>query len=210
MSPLINRSGQSVDTRAETLRFMDAVLASVITSGVAVITTGVVTITNTRWTTRQNEKLAREQRTQQRLAESYLEVLRIVEREGQWVEAGIRITNWETAAEDAGFVVDPGDKGCVPGFKQIKPPELTSTDKAIISGHLAVFGSDDVRRFYQSWRSTIAAIGTEIVVLRSITDEYPDGPDHDQVGRLRDELYPTERAARQALADAIAEELGHR
>ncbi|MGH3800195.1 MAG: hypothetical protein ACRDTD_08715 [Pseudonocardiaceae bacterium] len=42
---------------------------------------------------------------QQRLAESYLEVLCLVEREGQWVEASIR--NWEIAAEEAKAVPNP-------------------------------------------------------------------------------------------------------
>lgn len=74
---------------------MDGVaLASVITSGVAVITTSSVAI----WSARQSAKLARETRTQQRLAESYLEVLHLVEREGQWVQADI--TNWEIAARE--------------------------------------------------------------------------------------------------------------
>jgi hypothetical protein len=68
-------------------------LASVITSGVLGITTSSIAV----WSARQNAKLARETRTQQCLADSYLEVLRIVEREGQWVEASI--TNWTTAAE---------------------------------------------------------------------------------------------------------------
>jgi hypothetical protein len=52
-----------------------------------VITSGVVAITTTGWTVRQSAKRARETR----LAESYLEVLRLVEREGQWVDA--RVTN---------------------------------------------------------------------------------------------------------------------
>jgi hypothetical protein len=91
-------------------------LASVITSGAAVIATSGVAV----WTTRQSAKLARksaqqsanlaresarenadltrETRVQQRLGESYVEVLRIVEREGQWVEASI--TNWKLAVEE--------------------------------------------------------------------------------------------------------------
>jgi hypothetical protein len=69
-------------------------LASVITSGVLGITTSSIAV----WSARQNAKLARETRTQQRLADSYLEVLRIVEREGQGVEASI--TNWKIGAEE--------------------------------------------------------------------------------------------------------------
>ena len=51
------------------------------------ITSGVVGTTVPIWNAWQNAKLARETRTHQRLAESYLEVLRIVEREGQHFEA---------------------------------------------------------------------------------------------------------------------------
>jgi hypothetical protein len=87
-------AGQSEGTRAGILRPVDGVaLASVITSGVLGITTSSIAV----WSARQNAKLARETRTQQCLADSYLEVLRIVEREGQWVEASI--INWTTAAE---------------------------------------------------------------------------------------------------------------
>lgn len=58
---------------------MDGVaLASVITSGVLGITTSSIAV----WSARQNVKLARETRVRQRRADSYLEVLRIVEREG--------------------------------------------------------------------------------------------------------------------------------
>ena len=57
-----------------------------ITSGVLGITTTTTTTTTTTsiavWSARQNVKLARETRVRQRRADSYLEVLRIVEREG--------------------------------------------------------------------------------------------------------------------------------
>jgi hypothetical protein len=56
-------------------------LASVITSGVLGITT-TTTTSIAVWSARQNVKLARETRVRQRRADSYLEVLRIVEREG--------------------------------------------------------------------------------------------------------------------------------
>jgi hypothetical protein len=76
----------------------------------------------------------------------------------------------------------------------------------------ATFGSVNVRKLYQAWRSTIAAIDTEKDALCWNAEENPDGPilyDHD-LKHLRDVLSPRELAARQVLADAIAEELGHR
>jgi hypothetical protein len=58
-------------------------LASVITSGVL----GIGSLWTAVWSTRKNVQLAREQRVQQRLGEAYLELLRLVEREGQWVRS---------------------------------------------------------------------------------------------------------------------------
>lgn len=178
-------------------------LASVITSAVAVITTGGIAV----WTARHNAKLARETRTQQRLAESYLEVLRIVEREGQWIEA--RITNWKLAVEEeAVFGPDPTAKGH-DGFERVKVPEPAVTDRATAAAHLA-FGSPKVRGLHQTWRSTVTAIDTEESTLRwNYSQTYPEGPSFDELKQLLDVLHPDERAARQALADAIAEDLGH-
>jgi hypothetical protein len=162
----------------------------VITSGVAVIATSGVAV----WSVRHNAKLARETRVQQHLAESYLEVLRIVECEGQWVQA--TITNWEHAAEEAecGFHIE-----------RVKmPPEPAVTDRATIAAHLAAFGSDNVCTYYKTWRSIIEDIEIEVGVV----ELYPDPP------------HPTYRAeqpkrflelrARKALADGIAVELGAR
>lgn len=186
---------------------MDGVaLASVITSGVLGITTSSIAI----WSARQNAKLARETRTQQRLADSYLEVLRIVEREGQWVEASI--TNWKLAVEEeAAFGITAVMDGHVTGFERVRVPEPAITDRATIAAHLAAFGSANVGRLYQAWRSTVTAIDTEEDALRwNVEQNYPPGPSLDELKRLLDVLHPDERAARQALADAIAEELGHR
>ncbi len=150
-----------------------------------------------------------EERTQQRLADSYLEVLRIVEREGQWAEASI--TNWKLAAEEAEVEPNPEARNWLPGFKRVKVPEPAVTDRATIAAHLAAFGSENVRRLYQTWRYTTTAIDTEEDALRWDADQnYPYPPSLDDLKRLRDVLHPNEHAARQALADAIAEELGHR
>lgn len=185
---------------------MDGVaLASVITSGVLGITTSSIAV----WSARQNANLARETRTQQRLAESYLEVLRIVEREGQWIEA--RITNWKIAAEEQAAFGPHPEAGDHVGFERVRMPEPAVTDRATIAAHLAAFGSDNIRELYEVWRSTVTAIDTKEDSLRSIVEmDYPETPSLDELKRLRDVLHPKEVAARQALADAIAEELGHR
>jgi hypothetical protein len=179
-------------------------LASVITSGVLGITTSSIAV----WTARQNAKLARETRTQQRLADSYLEVLRIIEREGQWVDASI--TNWKLAAEEAEIEPDPGARDWLPS-KRVKVLEPAVTDRATIAAHLAAFGSTKVRRLYLAWRSTVTAIEHEEDALSWDAEEHsPEVPSLGGLKKLLDELQPTEVAARQVLADAIAEELGHR
>ncbi|MGH3936453.1 MAG: hypothetical protein ACRDS1_15990 [Pseudonocardiaceae bacterium] len=191
---------------ADTLRPVNGVaLASVITSGVLGIATSSIAI----WSARQNAKLARETRTQQRLADSYLEVLRIVEREGLWIEASV--ANWKIAAEEAEVEPIPEARNWLPGFKRVKVPEPAVTDRATTAAHLAAFGSDNVRRLYQAWRSTVTAIDTEEDALHWDADQnYPYPPSLDNLKRLLNALQPNERGARQALAGAIAKELGHR
>jgi hypothetical protein len=119
-------------------------LASVITSGAAVIATSGVAV----WTARQSGKLARESaqqsanlareaRTHQRVADSYLEVLRLVEREGQWVEA--TTTNWKLTVEEA--EANPPYVHSIfhtPGFEfeRLKVPKPAVTDRAIIEANL--------------------------------------------------------------------------
>lgn len=211
VSPDPSRGWSTSAPRAAILRPVDGVaLASVITSGVLGITTSSIAV----WSARQNAKLARETRTHQRLADSYLEVLRIVEREGQWIEA--RITNvkiaieeWATVGADA--VVNP-EVVEEAGFNRVKrPPEPAVTDRAAIAAHLAAFGSPKVRGLYQDWRSTATAIDTEYnTVDYNANVNYPDPTlGLDDLKHL-DELGNQELAERQKLADAIAGELGHR
>ncbi len=72
-------------------------------------------------------------------------------------------------------------------------------------------GASCVGRHSQAWRSIITAIDTEEDSLHWDADQnYPYAPSLNDLKRLLDVLHPDKRAARQALADAIAEELGHR
>lgn len=161
---------------------------------------------------RAHEDAARSyERTQQRLADSYLEVLRIVEREGQWIEASI--TNWKITVEELATCGIDAVINCEETrFKHVKmPPEPAATDRATIAAHLAAFGSPKVRGLHQDWRSLTMATDTELdTVAFNATVNYPDiSLGVDDLKRL-DELGTQERAARQELADAIAAELGHR
>jgi hypothetical protein len=118
---------------AGTLGRVDGVaLASVITSGVVGLTGGGIAI----WSGRQAAKLAWEKRVQERLAESYLEVLRIVEREGQWIEASI--ANWQLLAE-FGTQCGAGDPNVTFERMKVPQPDLSVTDRPTASAHLEAF-----------------------------------------------------------------------
>jgi hypothetical protein len=92
----------------------------------------------------------------------------------------------------------------------VRVPEPVITDRAIIAAHLAAFGSPNVRRLYDAWRSTVTEIDDEEDLVREVCDfNSPDPPGLGVLKNLK-VLQPKESAARQALADAVAEELGHR
>ena len=68
-----------------------------------------------------------------------------------------------------------------------------------------------MRSLYQAWRSAITAIETEEAALRwKVNDDYPGPRSIRDLKGSPEVLQPEELAVRQALADAIAEELGHR
>jgi hypothetical protein len=108
-------------------------------------------------------------------------VLRIVEREGQWVEA--RITQLRVAVEED----EHGEQ------KRVRVPEPAVTDRATIAAHLAAFGSDNVRELHRAWRSAITAIRDEEEVLREFYHEnYPEEP---SLGRLKNLLKVLQQGA---------------
>ena len=163
-------------------------LASVITAGVAALSTGI----NAFYSTRRGAKTARETRINQRKAESYLEVLRLIELEAQWVEAWL--TNRKIEAEEP----IEGFEGRVP--EPNKPP---ADGKAIIAAHLAAFGSKDVRQEYAAWRELMDAIDRERNSLAIYWREHraPLPIDVERLKLFRDELLPAEAVVRTALAE---------
>jgi hypothetical protein len=106
-------------------------LAAVIIAGVGAASTGI----NAFYSTRRTAKTAQETRINQRKAESYLEVLRLIEVEAQWADA------WSTNRKIEAEEPIEGFEGRVP--MPDKPPADT---KAVIAAHLAAFGSEDGRR----------------------------------------------------------------
>lgn len=174
---------------------MDAVaLASVITSGVV----GISGIGAALWTSRQAANLARETRSQERLANAYLEVLGSVEREGQWFHSRGEILVART---------DPCFSGRVPSLSK---PELGERSKA--KAFLGAFGSTLVKQRYLAWTLAAASIDDEHSVLEWNWHEEGGDPsrpiDPTTLKRLLEKLQPDEAAAREALASAVACELG--
>lgn len=178
----------------------DVAVASVAVAGLAVVTSGVVSLLVPWLTSRRAAELARENRTQQRLADSYLDMLRIVEREGLALRA--QVYNLDAAAREDKY--DPIPRMHVPA------PEVT--DQATIAAILAAFGSTLVRDRYDAWRTTVLDQETVLDVLRWNWQEAGDPmapPTQEELAPLR-EAHDQQVRARAALADAVAGELGHR
>jgi hypothetical protein len=148
----------------------------------------------------ESAKLARETRVQQRLADSYLEVLRLVEREAQWFEASTK--NWKVGAIN----YDQDDFQ----LPRVELPERTTSDRATIAAHLAAYGSTNVRKLHQTWRSTITSIEDVYESWDGNWAVNSEPPSVEHVEHVLTLLHPNERVAREALGDAIADELGHR
>lgn len=174
---------------------MDAVaLASVITSGVV----GISGIGAALWTSRQMANLARETSSQERLADAYLEVLGSVEREGQWFQSRGDIL---VAHTDEYF------SGRLPSLSR---PELSERSRA--RALLGAFGSTQVKQRYQAWTLAAASLEEEHSILEWNWHEESGDPsrpiDPATLKRLLEELQPAEVAAREALANTVAGELG--
>ncbi len=92
----------------------------------------------------------------------------------------------------------------------------TAADQVTIAAQLGVFGSVNARKLYDRWRSVITEIDNEEEKLSWRCGEYwsvradaPPGALKPMLAGL-EALQPKEDAARRALEDAMAEELGHR
>jgi hypothetical protein len=176
---------------------VDAVaLASVITSFII----GISGIGAVVWTSRQTANLARETRSQERLANAYLEVLGSVEREGQWLHNRGDLLVAHT---------DPYFSRPVPSLSR---PDLGERSKA--KALLGAFGSTQVKEHYLAWTLAVTAVDDEHDTLAWNFGEEGEDPnrpiDRTTLTRLIEKLQPAEVAARDALASAMASELAVR
>lgn len=166
----------------------------------AIVVSGLVSVLVPRISGNLAKDLARENRIQQRLADAYVDVLQIVEREGLWLQAAV--TNLKNSVWDE-----------YEQIPRLRAPEPTLADQATAAALLAAFGSNDVRENYDEWRSAMSAAlqEREGVYWNLQESGDPDArPSEQDLRELAEIRYPREQAARSRLADAIARELGHR
>jgi hypothetical protein len=173
--------------------------ASAAIAGVSVVSSAVVAVVTPRYAAQRAAELARENRVQQRLAEAYLDVLRIAEREGLWWNAEA-YNLWAHAVED--------DDDPIPR-RRPSPPELA--DQATVAALLAAFASSTVRARYSDWRQAVETLSdAHRAIIWNLHQDYPRSPTVEDLAPMREVAGPQEEAARERLAEAIAAELGHR
>jgi hypothetical protein len=137
--------------------------------------------------------MAREERTQQRLADAYVALLEMAERVGQWAQAVRPMV--DTARE------------------QPVPPLPDLAEQATVEARVGAFGSIPVCERLDVWRSIVHDIIGKDSLIRLQEADAEQGRPATDVGQPRLEIHnarPKEREAREALAYQIAVELGHR
>jgi hypothetical protein len=132
---------------------------------------------------------AKEARKQQRLETTYVPLLEMAERTGQWVQMAYPMIDTNPP--------------------QPNPAELPSfAEQAHTEAVARAFGSVEVRNRMKTWRAVV----TEMIrTVEQIGREEASGRFSEVSPRVTlDKLRPQEREARDAIADQVAGELGHR
>lgn len=155
---------------------------------VATATVGVAGIVGTWLTANRGlaheRRLATEARQQQRLENAYIGLLDVAERVGHWAQLA-----WPV------FDTDPPQPA----------PELPSlAEQAHTEALVRAFGSENVLRQMKAWRDIVREMRTLDNTIRRAPHEQSDP--RQRFGELR----ATEMAAREALGDQVAVDLGHR
>jgi hypothetical protein len=134
--------------------------------------------------------LAEEAREQQRLENAYVGLLDMTERAGQW-------------AQMAYPFMDEGTP--VP-----KLPELP--EQARVEALVKAFGSDGVRERMESWRTVVHQMTktARLIELEDKGQSIPQAGEKSARAVFDLELRAQERTTREAIADQVAVELGHR
>ena len=183
-------------TYSGTLPGVDVVaLASVISSA----TVGLFGAGAAFWSAKRAAKTAREEREQKRLAEAYLKVLGYVEAEAHWLN---------TCVYNFGLDRELVDYGAIAPRSVTRPD---ASDRVTTAAMIAAFGSRAVRSAYERWRAAADDFDTrveQIFVGANLNGDLDVSKE--TMTELQEQFQSKERAARQALAEAVAAELGHR
>ncbi len=155
---------------------------------VATATVGVAGIVGTWLTANRGlaheRRLATEARQQQRLENAYVDLLDVAERVGHWAQLAWPVRDTEPPQP---------------------VPEMPSlVEQAHTEALVRAFGSEKVLQRMKTWRGVLR----EMQALDNVIRLAPG--DHHQARSGFDELRPQEKAAREALGDQVAVDLGHR
>jgi hypothetical protein len=138
------------------------------------------------------EKLAREARTQERLADAYVEVLTIAARVGAWAQSVRPILDTNPPAV---------------------PPPLPSVEEQMrAEALLLAFGSKAARHVFELWRESAWEVirGDQSIAFgqQLAKEQGPSGIDHITIWRkLHEEQKPNEKERRGDLAETLSSEL---
>jgi hypothetical protein len=172
-------------------------LASVISSAAVGLAGAGVSLYSARRTAR----TAQEGRMEQRAADGYLKILSLAEQEAQWLDSIVYNLSLDRKELEYG----------VSEMKKVPKPEVT--DRATAAALVSAFASNGVLTSHAAWRQAADALDTKIEVIswQMMEDGDPTANVPEEwIAALTDDLQPKERAARKALAEAVAQELGHR
>ncbi len=143
---------------------------------------------------------ARATQVRQRKADSYLEVLRLMEAKAQWVTGSVENLKTNSDEEFARYFDGQYDQP-VPDL-----PALSA--QPVMRAHVAAFGSSAARDAFKLWLAATAPIDAYFAELGFIVIESNNGrpPSKEQLKPLLDAL-PAEERARAAFAEAVAADL---
>lgn len=147
-------------------------------------------------------RTARATQLRQRKADAYLEVLRLMEAQAQWITANATNLKANSDEEYYRYFAGQYDRQ-LPG-----PPALDS--QAVMRAHVAAFGSTEARTTFKAWLFARKPIDDFFADLPFLVSESNNGapPDEAQLKPLLDAL-PVEERARAAFAEAAAKDLEH-
>lgn len=159
-----------------------------VVSVVGALSLAAVAIIATVVTTAMTLRAARRGRLTERRNDAYLELITLVEREGQFTEADYAYYWYSKSSEDIPIP---------PAKPKDEPSEI---DKARASALVAAYGTEAVESKYKAWRGSLLAIQSEYQQLAHAHDGEKYIPPEDWQ-KLETTLNPAEKSVRKILID---------